>query len=154
MLNKLYVCNIPYSMTSEDLLSLFSTCGNVVYANAVREPESKKPTGYGFVEMETEEGKLDAIRLLNGRVIKRRLLQVSDAIDTSTRIVRPRAVVQGKGTCILCGIENDLTGYPNTDKGICGACAKIMNSVHYHHQQSNGYTRPIEKEAIIECTIK
>lgn len=45
MLNKLYVCNIPYTMTSEDLLSLFSTCGRVVYANAVLEPEQKNLQG-------------------------------------------------------------------------------------------------------------
>lgn len=104
--------------------------------------------------MVTEEDKLEAIRLLNGRVIKKRILQVSDAIDTSTRIVRPRAVIRGKGTCILCGIENDIAGYPHSNKGICGACAKIMNSVHYHHQQTKGYIPPIEKEAIIECIVK
>ena len=57
---KLYVGNLPFSITSQELSDLFSQAGEVVSANIITDRFSGQSRGFGFVEMATEECGADA----------------------------------------------------------------------------------------------
>jgi len=155
MSNKLYICNIPYIVSSKDLEDLFSSCGTVTYATVIKDRDTGNSKGFGFVEMENEDQKIKAIETMNNRKIGNRSIKVRESIDRDdyvhNRAIRPKAQILNKGTCILCGIENTLAGYPGSNgKGICGACSKIMSSVHYHDQKLKK-NHGIPEEVVMEC---
>ena len=52
---KLFIGNLPYSVTSDDLDAAFAEAGTVTSAQIVTERETGRPRGFGFVEMETDE---------------------------------------------------------------------------------------------------
>lgn len=79
MNKKLYVGNLLYETTDEDLKQTFSAAGNVVSATIIRYRDTGRSKGFGFVEMETEEAAQKAIDTLNGQDFKGRKLVVSEA---------------------------------------------------------------------------
>lgn len=76
---KLYVGNLPYNMTEEELKVLFSEAGNVVSAKIITDRQTGQPRGFGFVEMESKAEGQKAISMLNGRTIEGRPLTVNEA---------------------------------------------------------------------------
>ena len=56
MAKKLYVGNMPYSTTSEQLRELFAQAGEVAEITIITDRDTGRPKGFGFVEMATEEG--------------------------------------------------------------------------------------------------
>ena len=76
---KLYVGNLLYEVTDEDLKNLFSPAGNVVSAVVIKFRDTGRSKGFGFVEMETEEAAQKAIDTLNGQDNQGRKLIVSEA---------------------------------------------------------------------------
>ncbi len=78
MSNKLYVGNLLYEMTDDQLREFFEQAGAVVSANIIRFKDSGKSKGFGFVEMETEEGAQKGLDL-NGQDFNGRKLIVSEA---------------------------------------------------------------------------
>src|SRR5262249_39343422 len=66
MAKKLYVGNLAYSTTQEAVRTLFEQVGEVSEVNLITDRDSGRPKGFGFVEMATEEGAQEAIRLFNG----------------------------------------------------------------------------------------
>lgn len=85
MSSKLYVGNLLYEVTDEDLKELFAPQGVVVSASVVKYHDSGRSKGFGFVEMEQEEDAKKAIDAMNGSDFKGRKLIVSEA-----RPPRPR----------------------------------------------------------------
>lgn len=79
MSKKLYVGNLLYEVTDEDLKTQFATLGNVVSATVIRFRDSGRSKGFGFVEMSTEEEAQKAIDTMNGQDFKGRKLVVSEA---------------------------------------------------------------------------
>ncbi|MCX7881227.1 MAG: RNA-binding protein [Patescibacteria group bacterium] len=79
MNKKLYVGNLLYEVTDEDLKNHFSQAGNVVSTNVIRFRDTGRSKGFGFVEMEDEEGAKKAVDTLNGQDFKGRKLVVSEA---------------------------------------------------------------------------
>ena len=79
MSKKLYVGNLLYEVTDEDLKTHFSTLGNVVSATVIRFRDYGRSKGFGFVEMSTEEEAQKAIDTINGQDFKGRKLVVSEA---------------------------------------------------------------------------
>lgn len=79
MNKKLYVGNLLYETTEEDLKTLFSSAGNVTSATIIRYRDTGRSKGFGFVEMETEETAQKAIDTFNGQDNKGRKLVVSEA---------------------------------------------------------------------------
>ncbi|MFP5519391.1 MAG: RNA recognition motif domain-containing protein [Bdellovibrionia bacterium] len=75
---KLYVGNLAYTCTDEDLNQLFGEFGAVEKAYIVKDRESQRSKGFGFVEMGDSEGQT-AISELNGREFMGRNLNVSEA---------------------------------------------------------------------------
>jgi RNA recognition motif-containing protein len=94
MAKKLFVGNIPYAMTDDQLLGVFSPIGKVVAANIVKDKFSQRSKGYGFVEYETEEEAAKAIETLNGSDQGGRNIVVKEALPRpETNSEQPQANV-------------------------------------------------------------
>jgi RNA recognition motif-containing protein len=78
---KLFVGNLSFSSTSDDLRSLFETAGSCESASVVTDRATGRSRGFGFVEMSTPEEAQKAIDLLNGTELAGRRLNVSAAHD-------------------------------------------------------------------------
>ncbi len=76
---KLYVGNLSYSTTSDDLNQLFAQAGNVDSATVVSDRATGRSKGFGFVEMSSREEGEDAIKMFNGKEISGRALTVNEA---------------------------------------------------------------------------
>jgi cold-inducible RNA-binding protein len=76
---KLYVGNLPFSATENDLSSAFGAHGKVVSVNVIMDRETGRPRGFAFVEMDDESGAEAAIRALDGKDFGGRNIKVSEA---------------------------------------------------------------------------
>ena len=76
---KLYVGNLPFGASEEDLKKLFSEVGEVQSVKIVTNAYSGRPRGFGFVEMTSQEDAKKAISLLNGKTMMDRTLTVNEA---------------------------------------------------------------------------
>jgi hypothetical protein len=79
MSTKLYVGNLSFRVTSEDLHEHFSTAGEVNSANVVMDRETGRSRGFGFVEMASEDAANNAIAQFNGQEYDGRNLVVNEA---------------------------------------------------------------------------
>jgi RNA recognition motif-containing protein len=78
MSKKMYVGNLPFSSTEDDLRDLFSQYGEVQSANIIYDRETGRSRGFGVVEM-AEESADSAIEALNGNEFGGRTLRVNEA---------------------------------------------------------------------------
>ena len=85
MSRKIYVGNLPWSTASADLEAMFSPHGAVRAAEVISDRETGRSRGFGFVEMETDEGLQAAIAALNGHEINGRPLTVNEARERTPR---------------------------------------------------------------------
>lgn len=77
---RLFVGNIPYATTEEELRDLFAeTGGSVKSVRIITDFDTRRSKGYGFVEMGTAEEAEKAIQALNGHAVGGRSLVVSEA---------------------------------------------------------------------------
>jgi cold-inducible RNA-binding protein len=79
MSNKLYVGNLSFRVTSEDLHEYFAAAGAVDSANVVFDRETGRSRGFGFVEMATEDDANNAIAQFNGQEYDGRNMVVNEA---------------------------------------------------------------------------
>jgi RNA recognition motif-containing protein len=79
MSNKLYVGNISFNTSHQDLIDLFSPSGTVTSANIIEDRETGRSRGFGFVEMSSREEAQNAITALNGKAVDGRDLKVNEA---------------------------------------------------------------------------
>ena len=77
MENRLYVGNLPYSATEDELRSLFEQAGTVVSVVVIKDRDSGRSKGFAFVEMSTGQEALQAVQLLSGQAMGGRELRVS-----------------------------------------------------------------------------
>ena len=76
---KLYVGNLAYDVTDEDLRKAFASHGRVNSAAVVRDRFSNQSKGFGFVEMSSRSEANSAMRALNGEELKGRAINVNEA---------------------------------------------------------------------------
>jgi RNA recognition motif-containing protein len=76
---KIYVGNLDYGVTSDDLGQLFAKAGNVVDAVVISDRYSGRSKGFGFVEFEKAEESAEAIKMFNGKDHNGRELVVNEA---------------------------------------------------------------------------
>jgi cold-inducible RNA-binding protein len=76
---KLFVGNLSYETTSEDLRALFSEVGGCESASVITDRATGRSRGFGFVEMTSPGEAEQAIAKLNGRTLQGRPLSVSEA---------------------------------------------------------------------------
>lgn len=81
MSKKLYIGNIPFSATEDDLRDLFARHGTVESVNVIMDRETGRPRGFAFVEMEEASAADDAIRALDGSDLGGRSIRVNEAQD-------------------------------------------------------------------------
>ena len=79
MNKNLYVGNLSYKVSDEDLKSNFSEAGEVVSATIIKDKFSGQSKGFGFVEMKTEEGAAEAIKKFNGGTLDGKAITVNEA---------------------------------------------------------------------------
>ena len=89
MSNKLFVGNLSFQTTENDLQDAFAAHGTVVEANLMMDRMSGRPRGFGFVTMSTAEEAQKAIEALNGKELGGRALTVN--------VARPREERSGGG---------------------------------------------------------
>lgn len=82
---KLFVGNLDFSVTSEDLKSAFSEFGAVIDAVVITDRETKRSRGFGFVEFGSEEEANKAIEAMNGKDLKGRNINVNKAKPQENR---------------------------------------------------------------------
>ncbi|HWF20204.1 MAG TPA: RNA-binding protein [Verrucomicrobiae bacterium] len=80
--NKLFVGNLSFKITENDLQDTFAAHGTVIEANLMMDRATGRPRGFGFVTMSTDEEAANAVSALNGKSIDGRALTVN--------IARPR----------------------------------------------------------------
>ena len=76
---KLFVGNVPYQVTEDELKSAFSEAGEVASVAIITDKMTGRPRGFVFVEMATEEGAQKAIEIMNGKEVGGRALNVNEA---------------------------------------------------------------------------
>ena len=86
---KLYVGNLPFSVTESDLRQAFEAHGQVTSATIVMDRETGRPRGFGFIEMASDDEARAAIEQMNGANLGGRNLTVNEA--------RPREAGGGGG---------------------------------------------------------
>ena len=79
MSTKLYVGNISFNTTNQDLIDLFSASGTVESVNIIEDRDTGRSRGFGFVEMASKAEADAAIEALNGKEIDGRALKVNEA---------------------------------------------------------------------------
>jgi len=90
MEKRLYVGNLPFDTTEDDLHQLFSAHGQIVSAKLITDMETGRSRGFGFVEMSTEDEAKAAIDKMNKAKVGERELTVNEA--------RPRPERAGAGS--------------------------------------------------------
>jgi RNA recognition motif-containing protein len=85
MATNIYVGNLAWSVTSDDLLTMFGEFGKVVSAQVITDRETGRSRGFGFVEMDSEEDAKKAIEALNGSTHQNRQLTVNIAREREER---------------------------------------------------------------------
>jgi cold-inducible RNA-binding protein len=76
---KLYVGNLSYQTSSDDLQQMFAKAGTVESASVVEDRETGRSRGFGFVEMSSNEEGKAAIEQFNGQEMGGRALNVNEA---------------------------------------------------------------------------
>ncbi|MDO8429000.1 MAG: RNA-binding protein [Candidatus Daviesbacteria bacterium] len=85
MANKLFVANLSWDLTSDQLRDLFAEAGNVLSANIISDKFTGKSKGFGFVEMSSDSEAQEAVQKLNGRNIDGRDIVVNEARPQAPR---------------------------------------------------------------------
>jgi len=79
MAKKLYVGNLPYSVSDSDLQAMFEAHGTVQSAQVIMDRDTGRSKGFGFVEMGSDQEAQAAIAALNGQDFRGRNLTVNEA---------------------------------------------------------------------------
>jgi len=78
---KLYVGNLPFTSSEDELRTLFSRHGSVESVAVINDRETGRPRGFAFVEMSDASAANDAVRALDGTQLGGRAIRVSEAQD-------------------------------------------------------------------------
>src|SRR5687768_1817651 len=85
MTKKLYVGNLSFQTTNQDLQDLFSQAGTVESAQIIEDRDTGRSKGFAFVEMSTNEEAASAIDQFNGKDVGGRMLKVNEAKPRENR---------------------------------------------------------------------
>src|SRR4029453_10072317 len=81
MSRKLFVGNLPYSVTSERLSEAFSQFGTVTSSKVIVDRETGRSRGFAFLEMETDDQGAAAMQAMNGALLDGRSIAVREAVE-------------------------------------------------------------------------
>jgi len=83
---KLYVGNLSFETSKDELQTLFAQTGTVESVSLIEDRETGRSRGYGFIEMSTKEEGAAAIEKLNGQELGGRFLKVDEAKQRENRV--------------------------------------------------------------------
>jgi len=89
-LMNIYVGNLAYSMTEDELQETFAEYGEISTVNIITDKYSGQSKGFGFVEMVNQADAETAISKLNGQTVKEMIIKVNQARPRGERPRRPR----------------------------------------------------------------
>jgi RNA recognition motif-containing protein len=120
MATKLYVGNLSFKTTGDDLRNYFAQAGTVESASIIEDRETGRSRGFGFVEMATAEDAAAAIEQFNGKELDGRSLTVNEAKPKTDRGGRGGGGGGGRGGYGGGGgggRDHDRGGYGGGDRG-------------------------------------
>jgi cold-inducible RNA-binding protein len=79
MSKKLYIGNLPYSVTETALREMFTPVGVVDSVSIITDRDTGRPKGFAFVEMTDDDAAKQAISQINGKTLDNRLITVAEA---------------------------------------------------------------------------
>ena len=82
---RLYVGNLPYRITEDELATVFADVGEVVDVNIIMDRETGRSKGFAFVEMADDDAAVTAINQFNGAEVGGRTIKVAEAKPRPTR---------------------------------------------------------------------
>jgi len=85
MTTKLYVGNLSYETTEDELREMFAQMGTVESVALPTDRDTNRPRGFGFVEMSTVEEAQNAINTFNGKMVRDREIKVNQAKPQAPR---------------------------------------------------------------------
>ncbi|MBN1798893.1 MAG: RNA-binding protein [Spirochaetales bacterium] len=85
MANKVYVGNLSYETTDDELRELFKECGTIASVKIITDAYTGKSRGFAFIEMETSKEAKNAISTLNGRELNGKVLRIDEARENRNR---------------------------------------------------------------------
>ena len=85
---KLFVRNLSYELTDDDLKEIFEAAGTVISAKVITDRYTGRSKGFGFVEMSTTDEGEEAIKKLNGHESHGRPIDVDKARDNRSEVRR------------------------------------------------------------------
>jgi cold-inducible RNA-binding protein len=85
MSSKLYVGNLSFNTSTQELEQMFAEFGTVESTNIIEDRDTGRSRGFAFVEMSSKEEAQNAISALNGKEIDGRELKVNEAVDRDNR---------------------------------------------------------------------
>lgn len=88
MPKKLYIGNLDYDVTDDELNQVFSQCGQVTSAKVIRDRDTGRSKGFGFVEMPNDDEATHAVDRMSGFDLKGRALVVDIAREPERGAVR------------------------------------------------------------------
>ena len=106
MATKLYVGNMSYDTTEEQIRTLFTQAGEIAEIAFIMDRDTGRPKGFGFVTMKTEEASKEAIKRFNGFTIDNRALTVNEA--------KPREERSSNGG--FGGANRNSSGFRNSNR--------------------------------------
>lgn len=106
MNKNLYIGNLPYEVTEEDLKTNFSEVGKVLSVNIIKDKYTGLSRGFGFVEMENEKDAEEAIKKFNGGQLLGKTITVNEARSKTDQGGPRRDNRGGRG-----GFRGDRGGY-------------------------------------------
>lgn len=83
--NKIYVGNLPFKLSEDELEQFFATAGSVLSVKIITDNITGRSKGFAFVEMQTDKDAQNAIEKLNGKELKGRPLRVAPALAPKVR---------------------------------------------------------------------
>jgi RNA recognition motif-containing protein len=84
-MTNIFIANLDFDISSDDLRATFSQFGTVSYAHVVYDNKTKKSKGYGYIEMEDADEAINSIKALNGMDVNGRKLDVKVASPKGSR---------------------------------------------------------------------
>ncbi len=105
---RLYVGNLPYKATDEDLMALFRSVGDVASARVMRDMATGRARGFGFVEMTTDEAAQKAIEKLHQHEMDGRAIVVNEAQPKPMAADEASAVAAGSVAVLAAAVATTL----------------------------------------------